>query len=299
MADRVLVLNPVCGDGQHVERVRDVADSRGYDVRETEGEGDAVAFARDAAADGASVVAACGGDGTVNEVVRGIDAADALDRVTFGVVPCGTGNNFAGNVGVTGIDQGFDVLADGEERRIDVGLAGEHLFVNSCIGGVPANASHGTSSDLKRRLGVLAYVLTLLREVTDYSGLDLTVTDRDGEEHWSGSAATVFVGNVRRASAQRVTQANAEDGLFDVAIVEELPPAELLRVAAVERLFGEDEEHVTRLLARSLTVSVDESDPVTFSLDGEPLDANTLEFSVRERALRLRVGEGYRPNPDA
>lgn len=299
MADRVLVLNPVCGDGEHVERVHDIASDRGYDVRETTGEGDAVEFAREAASDGASVVVACGGDGTVNEVVRGIDAAGALDRVTFGVVPCGTGNNFAGNIGVTGIEQAFGVLENGEERRIDLGVAGDHLFVNSCVGGIPADASRETSSDLKRRFGVLAYVLTLIQEVADHGGIDLTVTDQDGEERWSGPAATVFVGNVRRASARRITQANAEDGLFDVAIVEEVPPSELLRAAAVDRLFGEDEGHVTRLFARSLTVSVDEDDPVTFSLDGEPLDATTLEFTVRERALRLRVGEGYRPDPDA
>lgn len=299
MADRVLVLNPACGDGQHAERVRNTAAVRGYDVRETEGEGDAVEFARDAATDGASVVAACGGDGTVNEVVRGIDTADALDRVTFGVVPCGTGNNFASNVGITDIDHGFDVLDDGEQRRIDVGVAGDHLFVNSCIGGIPADASRETSSDLKQRLGVLAYALTLIQEVTDHGGIDLTVTDPDGEERWSGTAACVFVGNVRRASTSRVTQANAEDGLFDVTIVEEVPATELLRAAAVERLFGEDGGHVTRMLARNLTVSVHENDPVTFSLDGEPLDADTLDFSVRESALGLRVGEGYRPDPDA
>ena len=298
MADRVLVLNPVCGDGQHVERVRDIAAIRGYDVRETEGEDDAVEFARDAAADGASVVAACGGDGTVNEVVRGIDAAGALDRVTFGVIPCGTGNNFAGNIGVTDIDTGFKVLDDGEERRIDLGVAGDHLFVNSCIGGIPAEASHGTSSELKERLGVLAYVLTLIQEVTNHGGVGLTITDEHGEERWSGRAATVFVGNVRRASAKRVTQANAEDGLFDVTVVEEVPPSKLLRAAAVDRLFGEDEAHVTRLLAKRLTVTVDEDNPVAFSFDGEIFEADRLEFTVREKALRVRVGEGYRPDPD-
>lgn len=298
MSDRVLVLNPVSGDENHVGRVRNIAAIRGYDVRETEEAGDATTLARDAAGEGASVVAACGGDGTVNEVVRGIDEADALDRVTFGVVPGGTGNNFAGNIGVTGIGHGFDVLDDGEERHIDVGMAGEYLFVNSCIGGVPADASHDTSGELKQRFGVLAYVLTLLQELSDYTGLDLTVTPEGSEsKEWSGNAACVFVGNVRRASARRVTQADAEDGLFDVTIVEEVPPVELLRAAAAERVFGEDAGYVTRLLASSLAVSVHESDPVTFSLDGESLDADELEFSVRERALRLRVGENYQPNP--
>ncbi|WP_232686312.1 diacylglycerol/lipid kinase family protein [Halobacterium zhouii] len=298
MASHVLVLNPVCGDGQHAERVHDIAAIRGYDVRETKAEGDGVKFARDAADDGASVVAACGGDGTVNEVVRGLDDADALDSVTFGVVPCGTGNNFAGNIGVTEIDQAFDVLEDGDERRIDLGYADDQLFVNSCIAGVPADASHKTSSNSKQRLGVLAYVLTLLQEVTDYSGLELTLIDQHGEEHWAGSAAVVFVGNVRRASAQRVKQANAEDGLFDVTIVEQVPPTKLLRAATVERLFGEDEEYVTRILSQSLTITVHENDPVTFSLDGEPLEANTVEFTVREKALRVRVGDDYRPDPN-
>lgn len=299
MTDRVLVLNPASGDGQHADRVRRMAAIRGYDVRETSEQGDGVTLARDAAAEGADVVAACGGDGTVNEVVRGIDDAGALDDVTFGVVPAGTGNNFAGNVGVTGLDHGFDVLEDGDERRIDVGTADGTTFVNSCVGGVPADASHGTSSDLKQRLGVLAYVVTLLGELSDYGGLDLTVSDPDGGERWTGNAACVFVGNVRRASTRRVAQANAEDGLFDVAIVEEVPTSGLLRAAAVDRLLGEDNEYVTRLLAPRLSIAVHGDDPVAFSLDGEELEAENLEFALRERALRLRVGEDYEPDPDA
>ncbi|USZ67560.1 diacylglycerol kinase family lipid kinase [Halorussus salilacus] len=298
--DRVLVLNPTSGNGDHRDRVRGLADEYDYTVLETQADGETVAFGRIAGLAGADLVAAAGGDGTVNEVVRGLDSADALDETTVGVVPAGTGNNFAQNVGVEDVRHAFEVAERGERRRIDVATADDRLFLNSCLAGVTADASASTSSEMKDRLGVLAYVVSGLRTVADFDALPLAVeaTGPEGEETWDGEAVMVLVGNARRFPAEGRSQADVEDGLLDVTIVERTPPRNLLEEAAVQRLFGEDTESVTRLLASELDVTVRRDEPVGFSFDGEIGEYRSLAIRTRPKALELCVGDDYEPDPE-
>ncbi|MFC6834997.1 diacylglycerol/lipid kinase family protein [Halomarina ordinaria] len=300
---RTLVLNPVSGDGSHTDHVRELADAHGFDVRETERSGDAIELARTAAEEGADLVAACGGDGTLNEAVRGLWNADALPDTAFAVVPGGTGNNFAGNVGVEGLDHAFDLVETGEWRTVDLGLVrvdgGDPVpFLNSCVGGLTANASASTSSEQKDRFGVLAYVFNALQEMTAFDGLTLDITPVGGGEHWRGDAACVLVGNGRRFPAEGGTQANMEDGHLDVTVVEDYQTVDLAGEAAVHRLFGRETENITRLQATALDVTVREADPVTFSLDGELATAADLHVECRAGVLRLPVGEAYDPAPE-
>lgn len=296
---RAAVLNPESGDGTHVDETYEAAREYGYTVYETQRAGHGVTRTEEAISDGAEVIAACGGDGTVNEVVNGIDAADAFDDVTLGVIPGGTGNNFALNIGVETIEEGFAVLEEGNPRQVDVGVTGERPFVNSCVGGLTAEASSEVSSDLKQRFGVLAYVLSTLRELVDFEGLELALdSPRDDATLWEGSAVCVLVGNARRVGEERTVQADMEDGLLEVTIVETMPPEELVSTAAVYRLFGEDRDSITRLKAPSLEVVVEDPETVAFSLDGEILHVDRLSASVRSRVLSLCVGETYEPHPD-
>src|SRR6056297_1624346 len=157
--DSVVVCNPVSGSGDHVPAVRDAAADHGFRVRETDHAGHGVDLAKEAVTAGATFVAAAGGDGTLNEVIRGIADAGALDRVTVGVVPCGTGNNFARNIGITDIEGAFEMFDSGERRRVDIAVADGRPFINSCVGGLTAEASAETSAELKRRFGAAAYLL--------------------------------------------------------------------------------------------------------------------------------------------
>jgi diacylglycerol kinase family enzyme len=113
---RRLVMNPTSGGGDHVERIRRLADEYGFPVVETEHAGHGTDLAEEAAADGIELLAVCGGDGTLHEVVQGLVAADALDSVTLCVVPAGTENFFAGDLGIRSIEDGFEVADAGETR---------------------------------------------------------------------------------------------------------------------------------------------------------------------------------------
>ncbi|WP_408959623.1 diacylglycerol/lipid kinase family protein [Natrinema sp. 74] len=299
--DRVLVLNPVSGSGDHVDEIVERGEAHGFDVRTTEGEGDARRLTRDAAPT-ADLVAVAGGDGTVNEVVNGVAAADELETTTVAVVPAGTGNNFATNIGVRGIEHAFTVIEEGRRQSIDIGVANDRVFVNSCVGGVTAEASSETSSESKKELGVLAYVKTTLETIGSFESLPLrveTVAGPNGEtrQAWNGEAMFVLIGNCRRFTGARAAQANVEDGLLEVTIVADASPATLLKGAALERLFDRGSEHIVRRRTPSVVIE-SRTDSVEYSLDGEMLETETLRLETEAKTLSMAVGEAYQPNPD-
>lgn len=296
----VLIMNPRSGNGDHGDTVRDRAALLDYSVRETRREDHAIELAASAVAGGADEVVAVGGDGTLNEVIRGVDSADALDRVTVAVIPAGTGNDFATNLGIASIDDGFQVLEDGKRRRLDLGMAGDTPFVNSCVAGITAMASEETSSDMKSRYGGLAYVITTLQTAREFAGLDITASVVEGEGTetvWEGDASVVLVGNGRRFSFRGSEQANLEDGLLDVTIIEDASALELAGDRLVERLFDREGDHHERILASSIELAVAGDESTSFSLDGEILSAAGLTLSTRHGALEMPVGETYEQAP--
>ncbi|ELZ32824.1 hypothetical protein C474_06110 [Halogeometricum pallidum JCM 14848] len=310
MTDRILVLNPRSGDGRRSDRARTIAEERGYDVRESHGKDEALELAREAAREGASVVAAAGGDGTLNEVVRGVDREGRLGETTLGVVPCGTGNDFADNVAVRGVEHAFDVLENGRRRRLDLGSVrwtaeesadalGEtpaRPFLNSCACGLTAEASARTSPEAKRRLGVLAYVLSTLQRTRTFEGLQLDV--RAGPRNdpvWTGEALMLLVGNGRCFPGEGMRQANMEDGLLNVVVVRNRPGLNYLTDGAVDRFLRRGASHLTRQKVDHL--EIDASVPRQFSLDGEFVEGRHLRADARPGAMRFAVGEAYDPSP--
>ncbi|MFD1644369.1 diacylglycerol/lipid kinase family protein [Haloarchaeobius litoreus] len=299
VGSRRAIVNPISGGGGHADYARRLLGARGFKVQETAGPEDGVELALEAGRDGVSELAVVGGDGTVNEVLRGLSAADHLGEVTLSVVPAGTANILARQIGVVGIEQGVEVADTGDVRTIDLGMADGQPFVVSCIAGFPAEASVAATSDLKARFGTLAFLVTGAQEALEFEPLsiDVEVATDDGDERWSGEALCVLVGNARKFVEQG-GQADLEDGLFDVAVVERMPTSNLVAEAVQHRLLGSGSENVTHFQAARVTVSDADGEPITFSRDGELSEHERLALDVSSGALDLRVGAGYTPHPE-
>lgn len=291
---RVLVLNPAAGDADHDEQVRSLAEENGFEVRETDAEPDISATTEDAASE-ADVVAVAGGDGTLTRAVRGFDAADAFDDTLFGIVPAGTGNDFAGNVGIDGLEAAFDVIESGRRRRIDLGTVDDTPFLNSCVAGLTAESSADTDPDSKERWGVLAYVATTLRTASAFEGLHLRVEPSD-DDPWDADVTVVLIGNGRCFPRRGHRQANMEDGLLDVTVVEDGAALDVVG-KSVGHALGIDNDQVRQFLTPRLTVET-EGAPDRVSVDGEITTASTLDVGVRPATLWLAVGDAYDPDPD-
>lgn len=293
---RILVRNPQSGDGIRTRQARDLALKREFEVLDSEGSDHTVELAAEAA-DRGEVIVACGGDGTLNDTVRGVREAGRLDDVTLGVIPAGTGNDFADNIGIRGVRHAFEVIETHKERKVDLGVANGHPFLNSCVGGLTADASARTSSALKRRLGVLAYVLTTLSMVRDFDALKLHVTaGPDRDPVWEGDALMLLIGNGRRFPGEQKQQANMEDGLMNVVIIESRPTLSYLSRGAAGRLLRRGADYLTRLKVSHLHVTHGD-DPIQFSLDGGIIKTEDITADCEPGAMRFLVGPSYEPNP--
>ncbi|WP_435360528.1 diacylglycerol/lipid kinase family protein [Haloarchaeobius sp. DFWS5] len=297
VGSRRAIVNPVSGTGDHGEYVTRLLRARGFEVVETTGPEDAVRLGREAGEDDVSQLAVCGGDGTINEVLRGLHEANHLSEVVLSVIPVGTANILATNIGVETLQEGVEVADTGEKRQVDVGMAGDEPFIVSCIAGLPADASVAATSDLKKRFGTLAFLVTGVQEALEFDGLRIRL-DAQGDtdaETWEGEAMCLLVGNARKFVEQG-GQGDMEDGLFDVAIVEQMPTSSLVTEAVSHRLLGRETPGVTHIQANEIRVAGQEG-PIRFSRDGELGEYETLAFSILPKGLTLRVGEGYEPSP--
>ena len=234
VGSRRCVLNPQSGTADHADYVGRHLRARGFDVTETESKAHAIELGREAGEVGASTLAVCGGDGTVNDVLRGVYEADALGDVTLAVVPTGTANLLATAVGIRDVDHGIAIADTGTTRHVDVGVADDQPFVVSAIAGLPADASTATSDELKAQFGTLAFLVSGARETLAFDPLDIRVVTEETVV-FDGSALSVLVGNARKF-VEEGGQAAMEDGLFDVVVVEEMPTPNAVAAVNVEKV---------------------------------------------------------------
>jgi diacylglycerol kinase (ATP) len=247
--------------------------------------GDATAFAADAARRGVDVVAAVGGDGTVNEVANGLDGYD----VPLGIIPVGTANDFARQVGIPAdADHAMDVILQRKPRRLDTASLNGRRFLNVSTAGVGAEATAETPAEAKESLGALAYLISGMRKLADLRPQTARFAG-DGFEY-NGQFLMFAVGLTRASGGGTMVtpMASATDGLLDLCIVEDMSRAEFARtVLRVKRGEHVGQDGVQYVQVRSVTI--ESSDPVAVNVDGESSNAKRLVYRARARDLWVHV----------
>ena len=289
-----LVVNAAKADGEQAQalcsQVAAVCAEAGWpapDLRSTSPDDPGTAAAQAAIAAGADLVVACGGDGTVNAVAQAL----AGTGVRLGIVPLGTGNLLAANLGIpTDPGAAIRVLTDGADRRIDLGRTGERVFAGIAGLGLDAAMVAGVSAILKKRLGWPAYIVPIVRHLPD-RGVTLTL-DLDGRRVRHYGVRTLLIGNIGRVHGglDLLPGADPADGVLDVVL---LAPRGLLLgwisvVIHLARRSDHTPDTITRYRARRIVVRTRHA--VEQELDGEPYRcAAELEVEVLEGALYIRV----------
>jgi diacylglycerol kinase (ATP) len=254
--------------------------------------GDATALAADAAKRGVDVVAAVGGDGTVNEVVNGLDGYD----VPLGVIPVGTANDFARQVGIPAdADHAMDVILQRKPRRLDTASLNGRRFLNVSTAGIGAEATAETPPEIKESLGAIAYAISGMRKLAELRPQSARFSG-DGFEY-DGEFLMFAVGLTRASGGGTMVtpMASATDGLLDLCIVESMSRSEFARTALrVKRGEHIGQEGVQYAQVRSVTVEGRE--PIVVNVDGESSNATRLVYRARARDLWVHVaslpGEG-------
>jgi len=254
--------------------------------------GQAAALTSDAARRGVDVVAAAGGDGTVNEVVNGLDGYD----VPLGIIPVGTANDFARQVGIPAdADHAMDVILQRKPRRFDTAALNGRRFLNVSTGGVGAEATAETPPEVKESLGPLAYAISGMRKFADFKPSTARFAG-DGFTY-DGEFLMFAVGLTRSTGGGTMVtpMASATDGLLDLCIVEGMSRKDfartVLRVKKGEHV-GEEGVHY----AQVKHVTIESRDSVAVNVDGEISNARHMTYRARPRDLWVHVahlpGEG-------
>jgi diacylglycerol kinase family enzyme len=236
---------------------------------------------------GAEVVFVCGGDGTVMSAVSAL----AGTEVSMAVLPAGTGNLLAANLGLsTDLATGLAVALEGGLRRLDVGtLDGRHFAVMAGMG-FDAHMLDATSDTAKKHIGWPAYILGAMKHLKDRP---MRVTIRiDGGTPMRRRARSVLVANVGRLQGglRLLSEAQPDDGVLDVAV---LTPNTLRTWMALGWGLLRRTDRVPALeVFRGSRIEVLSNRPQPRQLDGDLIgSADRLIVEVMPQALWLCVPE--------
>jgi len=268
-----LIYNPTAGRGifaAHLARVLRILEEAGLEasVHATTGPGDATREARRCAHDGFTYVAACGGDGTVNEVVNGI--ATAAVRPTVGIIPCGTTNDLARALDIPlNIEEAARRIARCDPAPLDLGcIGGDRFFVNLAACGRMVDLTYEVPARMKALLGYLSYVVKGIERLPGLRPVPIVL--RAQECTYEGPAMLCVITNSRSVAgfARLAPNASVSDGLLDVIVLKPTHLANMIRLVTMTGR-GEhvNDEHVLYFQTRLL--EVESEDTVDLNIDGE------------------------------
>ena len=287
-----IIINPISGGVRRdialarAQLARTVVDRRGelLDVFVTEAVGHARELAAAAVKQGARLVIAWGGDGTINEVASAL----AFTDVALGIIPAGSGNGLARELGVN--PRPGAAIADAlqaEPRRMDLGEIEGRLFVN--IAGIGVDAFVASRFSLARRRGFLGYVGITATALATYVPTHYRITS--GGTSVDARAILVTIANSAQFGngARIAPGASVDDGLLDLVVLEER--WRLATISQLPRLFNGTVERIRGCTIRRIReVSVEADLPMTFHVDGEPVVGGTrLDARVHPGALLVAI----------
>ena len=282
-----VVINPASGQDEPILNVlNDVFRQHEVDwsASLTHKFGDATKFARQAAEEGYDIVAGYGGDGTQHEIANGILGTDAL----MGILPGGTGNNFAKEMGTpeTLLSAAELLCTSQNVRHVDVIQMGDIYFILRLYVGIEPEQQ--TSREDKDKYGKLAYVVDAFRKARDSKEVNYRVTIDD--EFIEVPAMVLYVVNAAKNGAGISVAgglSSIEDGLMDSFI---LNMKDLRTIAgSFDRMLNLNSSEAKEFMrqGKEMTIETDPDQPVW--TDGEYTGRTPINLKVVPAALPVVV----------
>lgn len=289
-----VIFNPTAR-GDKARNFRRHLDVIGADCafKQTDCAGAARRLAAEAIGEGFETVVAAGGDGTLNEVLNGIgDVPDGFSRIRLGVLPLGTVNVFAKELGIpTKLEPAWKIMRAGKEARIDVlgvaytGSSGptNHYFAQMAGAGLDARAVELVNWQLKKKIGPLAYIVAAVKA---FLGPLPLITVSGGSQSLSGKQILIGNGRFYGGKYRVFPEADMQDGHMEVRVFEKINLLSLIRSTGMF-LAGNPLPHSVAPAFRTNSLVLTSVDKVPFEVDGELIGHLPATISVHPRKLRI------------
>lgn len=285
----LFIINPIAGVRQKDKLpalARELLPASRFrvEVHETTGPGDATKAAAQAAADGFDVVAACGGDGTINEVGQGL----LHTQTAMAIVPGGSGNGLARHLKLP-LQPAAAIkrLHSAAPHPLDVGFINGRPFFN--VSGIGFDAHVGEAFSRYSARGFFSYARAVLTTLANFQPAHVEI--RTDAAQFSGETFLVsFANSSQYGNGAYINPGGrTDDGLIELCVLKPFPLLEVPQM--LNQLFNGrmvDCEHMTVLHAREATVTSPEKG--LLHIDGEPCEgAKELKLTVEPGALKVMV----------
>lgn len=285
----LLIVNPISGTKSKVDAPslintyinKDLFD---FDIRFTEYPGHATQMAREAVDEHYDIVAAVGGDGTVNEVARSL----VNTPTALAVIPCGSGNGLARHLFIPmRPKEAIDILNDCVIRKLDYGTINDYPFFCTCGMGFDAYISQKFAEAGKR--GPTTYVEYVLREGLKYKPETYEIQDDQGVTFQKAFLISVANASQYGNNAYIAPQASMSDGLMDVVIME---PFDILDAPQISiDLLNKTLDKCSKIKTfRSKHIHIHRSNPGVVHYDGDPvMMGRDIDINIHPGGINIVV----------
>ncbi|MBS4023334.1 MAG: diacylglycerol kinase family lipid kinase [Dethiobacter sp.] len=291
MTDRLfIIINPSAKSGKALQvwgAVQKYLDAEGfaYEFALSKDENDVENLARNAAAQGRVLVAGVGGDGTLQRIAAGIAGTEAV----LGIIPAGTGNDFARTLQIPLVPEAAcAVLLHGRTVRLDLGTCNGKYFLNVLGTGLDAEVAAEANRRYKRFSGTLGYLLALVRQLFVYKPCPVQIKLDEGQVSADVWLVAVANGCYYGGGMKVAPDANPQDGLADVIVVTRISRLKFLRL--FPRVYsGRHVTHPAVKVFRSSVVEITAGKNLAVQTDGEITGSTPFTVKMEHHAIALRV----------
>lgn len=291
---KIFIYNPESGNGK-VQKQKEYILSK---LREKYGKieecptkfsGHASQIAKESCKD-CDYIFACGGDGTLNEIINGI--AEQENKPIIGYIPTGTVNDVARSLEIKrNIKKATQNLLDGEVFEHDIFKANSRYGIYVCCAGLFTKSSYDTKRESKRKFGKIAYFFKGAKEVFGAKPVEVEL-EVDGEKIKQSVSLALILNSKSVAGIKLNKKAKLNDGKVEVVLVHShrnrITFVELLRCLNLF-IFGvsahKKNKHITYRLVDKFSAKVKEG--TTINLDGEKSGEGSFSFEVIKQAVKI------------
>lgn len=291
-SDVMVIINPKAGK----EKAKDFKDrivselEKSYtniEVKYTKGVNDATKFAQTACEKNFSLVVVVGGDGSVNETVNGL--AGSSNPPHLAIIPMGTVNDLARALKIPmQTKRAIKLLSLGVAKEIDIGLANGRYFTNVLAIGNAAQAVHKVDASEKSKLGALAYILAVGKEILEDDIFKVSL-EMD-KQTWRGEVAVLIIGLIDSFGGNTSILSNVEvgDGKFHIFAIKRLNVAEFIKMTPSLLLNKiSDSDNVSYFSSKEIKITTLDNKVFESDVDGERGPDLPLSLKVLPKHLKV------------